>query len=488
MKTINWLFLFIIIVLSVFLRWWGIIHGSFAFTYDIGRDLLAVRDLIYQHKISLIGPTSGQMGIFYGPWWYWLLLLPFGLFNGNTTWIVSFMALSGVTSVILAFWWGRKFWDETFGFTLAGIIAVSPFFVSNTTQIWSPDFLILGTLIAIMLFYRLEKLSNIKLVLFGLTIFLLAEMEIFFGAFFIVFLLLISLVWKMGIILSKKILFIAAGGLIIELPRLLFELRHNFLQTNNLLIMLKENKGYSFHIDERFLLVKDNLTSVIPNINAIVFVASILTVLAVLAIGLHKIFRRDQKIFILELLSITFLFFILTISYQKDFWHYYLFGVPVILAVLVATALSTMMKFLPKKIVITIIIFYLVLLANPKEILAVLRNPNFSGNASVFRNQIAVLDYIYKQTEGKDFNYIAYTPPQIEYTWRYLFWWYGRNKYHYEPKEKRSERLFVIIEPDPGYEGRIVNWLKIREGDGITIKEETLPSGIMIQSRIRPKE
>ncbi len=155
MKPINWLLFILIIVLSVILRLWGIMHGSFAFTYDVGRDLLAVRDLIYQYKISLLGPTSGQMGIFYGPWWYWSLAVPFIFFQGNPTAIVSFIALSGVAAVILAFWWGRKFGDDVFAFALAGIFAVSPFFVSNTTQIWSPDLLILGIMVVVIIIYQI---------------------------------------------------------------------------------------------------------------------------------------------------------------------------------------------------------------------------------------------------------------------------------------------------------------------------------------------
>lgn len=488
MKSISWFFLIFIVLISIVLRWWGIIHGSFAFTYDTGRDLLAVKDLIYQHRISLIGPTSGQMGLFYGPWWYWLLTVPFIAFKGNVTGIVSFIALSGVLNVILAFWWGRKFWDEIFGFTLAGIFAASPFFVSNTTQIWSPDLLIFGTLIVVIILSQIEKSNYRKLVIFGLILFLLAEMEIFFGVFFIIFLFLTSLIWRRQILFSKKILFILTGGFIIESPRLLFEIRHNFLQTSNLLLLLTNNKSSGIHLEERLQLIIANLAAVIPKINSGFFVACILIASLLLGIGLLGSMRTNHKPFILELLSINLLFFLLTLFYQKDFWHYYLFGVPVVSAALIAGAFSMMAKVFNKKIVLIIIIAYLVLLSNPKELLAVLKNPIFSGNASVFRNQVAVMDYLYKEANRMDFNYTAYTPPQIEYTWRYLFWWYGNSKYGYQPKEKRSERLFIIIEPDPGYEGRIVNWLKIREGDGVIIKEETLPGGIIVQSRSRLKE
>lgn len=477
----------LLVIVGLVLRLWGIWHGSFAFTYDTGRDLLAVRDFVLSHKFSLIGPTSGQMGIFYGPWWYWFLALPFIIFSGNPAGIASFIALFGVLATVLAFWWGKQFRDEYFGFSLATIIAVSPFFVSATTQIWSPDLLIWETLLVIILFSKIEKLNSWQLILFGFLLALLTEMEIVFGVVFAVSMFLVLFVWERKFLFSQKIIILLTGGILVELPRIIFELRHNLLQTRALLRIWENKENYAFHLDTRIRIIWEKWLSVIPNNNT--YIAFVITAIALFLffMAFKKVTKQEKK-FYLKLITIAIIFIMITIMYPREFWDYYLLGLPVIFAIFIAVVFSFLTKIFPKKFVWLALIFYVVLLAKPNEILAVIKNPQFIGNAAVFRNQIRVIDYVYDQAGGKDFNYIAYTPPQIEYTWRYLFWWYGRTKYGHEPVIRRQERFYVIIEPDPGYEDRITMWFKIRENDGKVVKEYTLPSGIMVQTRLRPKE
>ena len=153
-----------IILLAAYLRLWGIWNGSFAFTYDVGRDLLAVRDLVYGHKLSLIGQTSGQMGIFYGPWWYWLISIPFVLFSGNPAGVATFIALTGIAAALMGLFWGRKYFNNAFAFVLFIFIALSPYSISATNQIWNPNMLIFLTLVVLVLFYRMDKLSPVQTV------------------------------------------------------------------------------------------------------------------------------------------------------------------------------------------------------------------------------------------------------------------------------------------------------------------------------------
>src|SRR3989338_2214356 len=97
-KLLAFFLVFIILLIGSWLRFSGILSNSFAFTYDVGRDMLAVRNIIVDHKFSLIGPTTGVEGIFYGPWWYLILSIPFFLFSGNPQGIAFFMGLIGVAA------------------------------------------------------------------------------------------------------------------------------------------------------------------------------------------------------------------------------------------------------------------------------------------------------------------------------------------------------------------------------------------------------
>jgi len=53
---------------------YAIISGNISFWYDPARDMLSAWDNL--HKLTLIGSTSGIPGIFYGPYWIWLLSIP----------------------------------------------------------------------------------------------------------------------------------------------------------------------------------------------------------------------------------------------------------------------------------------------------------------------------------------------------------------------------------------------------------------------------
>ena len=49
----------------------SILSGAMPFGYDPARDLLSAQENL--KKLTLIGPPGGIPGIFYGPYWIWLL-------------------------------------------------------------------------------------------------------------------------------------------------------------------------------------------------------------------------------------------------------------------------------------------------------------------------------------------------------------------------------------------------------------------------------
>src|SRR6185369_11815759 len=69
------LFILCITVLLSVLPLFDILHkigsGDFALWYDPARDLFSA--LTNLQKPTLIGPPSGIPGVFYGPYWIWLL-------------------------------------------------------------------------------------------------------------------------------------------------------------------------------------------------------------------------------------------------------------------------------------------------------------------------------------------------------------------------------------------------------------------------------
>src|SRR3989344_163041 len=87
------------IILPFIIALHSISVGNIPFWYDPARDFLLGQDNI--KKLTLIGPTSGIPGIFYGPYWIWLISL--GQLVSKDPRVVVFLILAIPYMVIFPF-------------------------------------------------------------------------------------------------------------------------------------------------------------------------------------------------------------------------------------------------------------------------------------------------------------------------------------------------------------------------------------------------
>lgn len=488
----EYLFLFLIILIGSFLRLQGVLTDSFAYTYDVGRDLLSLWDIVNTHDVRLIGPTTGLPGVFYGPWWYYLLVPSFVLFSGNPSGIAFTMALVGITCIALSYILGSKIGGKFLGFSFALLISASPVMVFLSTQIWNPNiipFFVFLTLLVLYKIFSKENKEKLKYYfLLGILLALNIDLEIVFGLLFF-----IGITLSVVFIINKKIklkemFFFVLGLLFISSPRIIFELRNGFLMTKSFIVFLTkgESSGNIGLIDvfsNRANVLFDyfNSTIFIENKN-IGFLALLFIILVI--IFLYKKSDKISKNFILTSVTVIVVFLLGTTFFSHDIWSHYLVGLPVFYILIFAICLKLLKdKFKSNVLSVVILSFIFVINLNPISLIKDINKPIFEGDASVYRNQLAVIDYVYKQANGKDFKYVVYTPPVHDYTYRYLFKWYGPWKYKYLPSIK-SHTAYFILEPDLQYPSRLRDWIKSREGDGKIVKEEKLKGGIIVQTRI----
>ncbi|OGH43937.1 MAG: hypothetical protein A3J14_01965 [Candidatus Levybacteria bacterium RIFCSPLOWO2_02_FULL_37_18] len=485
-----YLILSFIVVVGFFLRSSGIFSNSFAFTYDVGRDLLAVRDLVVNHKISLIGATTGKEGIFYGPVWYWILAFPFIISSGNPQMIALFMAFCGILVVPIGYFLGEKIHGKFLGLTLAAFFSFSPVMIGVSSQIWNPNLIPLFVIILLSLLIQESLRSKKTFFVIGLLLGVILELEIVFG---------ILLIVATGIYvlctgnLKQKILqfFIFLAGIILVLfPKIIFDIRHNFLMTRSFFSLFNgpfsEKLGLSFlsnfpqRLQVLFNLFSDSLT------NSNKYLAFYLLALCfVILIYFRKKLSGTQKKE-LQIIFITLLTFLIGLSFfSHDIWSHYIIGLPVYFILTITVTVDIMSKnFKQKKAAILLVVVILTINFNPVLFLRGIRSPLWEGNSAVYRNQLAVIDYVYNDTDGEKFSYVAYTPPIHDYTWQYLFLWYGQKKYHYVPSKVTEKLFYLILEPDYERPSRLKDWLEIRKNDGKIIKEQVVKGGIVVQTRI----
>lgn len=487
--------LLMVLIIGSWLRLSGIMSNSFAFTYDVGRDMLAVENIVTNHRISLIGSTTGVEGIFYGPWWYFILSVPFYIFSGNPQGIAFFMSIIGITTILLGYIVGKKTGGIFLGMIFSAFISFSSVLVLTSSQIWNPNLIPFFILLVFLVLYTIsfnasKKISRGKrFLLLGFLLGIIIDLEIVFGILFFIGICIsfISVFRRKNKI--KEIAVLIIGVLFVFSPRIIFEIRHNFLMTKTLFITFSN----SFILAKHFS-VLDALFSALSSLfslwnatlagqNSVTgFILMVIILLSL--IFFYKKIENTQKQFLQVILIVIAVFLIGITFLNQAIWSHYLVGIPVLYIFFVSIMINTTRIVLEKSWIVffvLLILFWINL--NPIQILNNINNPLWEGNSAVYRNQIAVIDYVYNDAGGRNFKYIAYTPAVYDYTYRYLFSWYGKKKYRYTPVQKNTELFYVILEPDYELPFRLRDWLKIREKDGVIQKDKVVKGGIIVQTR-----
>lgn len=484
-----------ILVVGFLLRMKSAIDGTFAYTYDVGRDLLVMRSFVLNHDIPFIGPTTGLGGVYYGPWWYYLLVPAFLAGQGSPEGIIAFMALTGVLSIFLGYFIIKKIGDSRSGLFVAGLTSFSGVLLGLSQQIWNPNlapfflFVIVYTIMVILEKKREEITMFSLFFLLGVLLFLSIDTEIIYGILLSVGVSFFFVLFARHLLTLKRVCAFFLGGLFILLPRIIFEIKHTFIMSSHLLTNLffhrqeESTRSLLEKIPYVMKLLYDHWVATIGINNQIIGFFVLVFCLGIL-MKTQKKLTYLQKSLLKLIVTVLVTFYLGLLLYDGSIWPHYFVGLPVLFilftGIIFYAALRNYERY--KTALLTISVIFIIMVAKPFTIWKSLTEKKFEDVAT-YKNHLAVVDYIYKQADGKKFNYIVYTPPVHDYTYNYLFQWLGEKKYGYAPSREKEQLFFVILEPDPGYPDRLKKWLKIREKDGIIIKEELVKGGVIVQTR-----
>lgn len=483
------LILILLLFIGIFLRTQALLTNSFAFTYDTGRDLLAVQDIVQNLNVSLIGPTSGLPGVFYGPWWYFMLVPFYILFNGNPWGIALEMVIMGMLVIPLSYYLGLKLAGRFLGIIFASLVTVSPILISFSSQIWNPNPAPLFVILIFITLYKIFENDKKKIFYFFAAGFLSAlsvDLEIVFGVLLSMAVVITLIVFERRRLISKNGFLFILGFLIILSPRIVFELRNGFLMTKSLINFLTSGDTPSFSYLNIFF---ERLAFLFREFNSTIavdrFFGYVLLMFMVVSLflGYKKLHSSAGKILALNLITIV-VFAVGLTFFTQDVWQHFAVGLPVVFIFLLSVSIFLFSNIVNSRYLALGVLFIVFIInLNPIAIAKSYGEPLWAGDASVYRNQLAVIDYVYKEAEGKPFRYVVYTPAVHDYPYKYLFNWYGERRYGYTPSNT-PELGFFILEPDIQVPTRLTDWINQRRDDGEIVKTETLPSGIIIQTRV----
>ncbi|MDP1743520.1 MAG: glycosyltransferase family 39 protein, partial [Candidatus Amesbacteria bacterium] len=152
MKSKTILILISILVTALFIRVYRI-SDILGFYYDQGRDASVIWEFWHNNRFFLIGPTTGIEGIFRGPWYYWLIAVPYFLGNGDPIWPAVFLSITSVVAVYFCFYLGNKIQGLKTGLLAALVSGLSYFILQSSRWLSNPTpMLLISTLIVYFMF------------------------------------------------------------------------------------------------------------------------------------------------------------------------------------------------------------------------------------------------------------------------------------------------------------------------------------------------
>jgi len=480
-------------LLGIGLRSPELLNRNPLFGFEQERDDLAVRKIVVEKKLTLIGAEvgagmAGLQYLFHGPYYYYSLVIPFALFGGDPYGGLVLMFAFGVASLFLCFYFVWK----SFGFKMA-LIATLLAGVALSAQsrfMWNSH---PSPLFILLVFWSTFKIPQNPRKYFFWACFWAG---IIYGFQLAISVALLASLFLFAIFIAKikklAIYFLGMAGMVLAyLPFFAFEARHGlmaFKSVGNLFFNLL-NRKTSLNFLATF---KDHRLSFWFNFRDTFYLSDqwrgwlAIFLLVAIIYYLIKQKRSPEKDFIAFLFILPLVTFLIFIFLNSPVWGHYL--------VHLHLAYILLFAFLATKTKISVVkvIFFVFLIAMLplifKECQKAYADLGDYGGEAKLKGKIEAVDYLYQDAGGEKFNVLVFTPPVYDYAYRYFLTWYGGKKYGYIPGDKKEGLFYLWIEQDSKKPWSYEGWLETVIKEGEILKEEKLPSGFIIQKRYVEKK
>jgi len=426
-----------------------LLYGDLLFHTDIARDFLLIQDIAVNHKLTLIGPRAGGIpGTFFGPIWLYLNLPAFLLGNGNPIVIGYFWLLLMVFGLAAVFYITKKVFNtETAIFSTALFIYTTIFLAPGFTQSFAPVIVSPFLLYLVYLFTEKKRIRYLCWAAFICG--LLFQFQPAFGSI----MLFITFIYSLIILIRRKqtkyqlvwfLAFIPLSSYII------FELRHNFLETRALYTFIFHHNSqdivqitYPEVAHNRFDGFLDSLNLI--NVNTPVVNTIFVLLNAFIFYVWYKAKKSGQRTFVLLVYLYLIGFWCVTFLFKGTVWNYYYWGFNPILSI----TLGSIYQRIDKRIFVisfTILMFFMI--KNGIHTENVWQNDLSGKDTSSWKVNKEVADYIYQNTH-QDFGYYVYSPDVFGYSIKYAMSYDSLNGEYSEKGDlcTKEATTYLIYEP-----------------------------------------
>lgn len=400
--------------------------NRFGFDHDQEEAANAAWRIVVEKKPMLIGQETSIGGLFVGPllFWFQSLAMYLGHLNPLSLGYLG-IAVSFITLIVL-FIVVSEISNKWQAVIAVFLYAISARLTGYDISSHSLTYIMLFSLLIFWLLFKIITKKQSKLLpLLALVLSLTFHIHLALALLIPPTLLLLLL--KRPKIKVKHLILALVTFILPLLTFVLFELRHKFLLTNNLLIFLGNTRGFSAsHILQTvntFMVLLVESVFIKSRYSILIFV-----VIVSIFIYLMKKPKKESKNLILTMLFLPLSFFLF---YKGPIPEYYF--LPVVPIFIIAA--SYVYFYLARKskvafiLIIAIVAFYNIAIA---KILSVGR-----GFAPYTLKEYVVRSII-SDTKGETFNVYYKMPPGYNNGYQYLFKWQGR-----QPQEG-GKNLYII--------------------------------------------
>lgn len=482
-KQLFWISVLSLTALAVILRWYPIHGGLFTFEYDMAKDSLIMLEMFQYKDPSLVGPTTSIPGLFYGPAWYYIALIP-SILGGFSPFI-------GVLVVWLAVGVNIYIFKKYLGTFEAFMYAVSSGLIGAQQNAWTPYMTTLLTgplLVALTKVKAKKKIDTKHLAIILFLVSLYFHFQPAYGIVILPITIVILLLKKVKTGL-RQIVTASSVFLATILPMIAFELKNNFNQTKSLLAFMQDYGTQAGVIEpnatgigrlgevvkEMTTIAGQSLSPVHPH-----FVYGLVIVLLTLWwLKRHK--NRDESLPVAVALVGTYLMYLVL-----PVKAYYLVAIMPIWIFAMGRLLSGFTSTLIKPFIYVVFFVLAVLHASSQrgtyERLA-------TQTADLYAPKAEAVQTIYDMAGEQEFRSYHFVPQVYDYTYQFIYlneirkgaytpaefsYAPGETSYnvykHISPTSSDSDLVFLIVEK-PQYQNVQDEWWS-RVGSNLEILEE----------------
>lgn len=459
--------LLILFLVAVALRFYLLPENLF-FGPEQGIDFAVIKNIVIDHKLTLIGSKTDISGIFHGPLYYYLAAVPFAISGGNPVFISLFFVVLNSVTVIFIYVLGKELFNKRVGLIAACLFTVSFSAIMYARWLSNPPLSISLVCLFFLFLHRFLKEKKQYLLFASLVFGLLTQVQ-FLNLIMFSLITLVFIVVFYTYLRPTRILHLFASISIASFISLgtffLFDLRHEFLTVKGLLKLITGSSGYYVSYADTFVSGLTTFSLMFLQSVGIfnIFVAGILATVSIILLLLTATKNKDSKngsLLILLWLGAPLIVLILLRHSILD--HYF---IPLIPAMILMFAFTIDILWRHSKIVGFALVFLVLGAQVNTLVFNIPQNRNISFQSAQpdlkLSDQISVINTIYAKADGKPFSFQSYTIPYwSQQGWEYLFWYYGEKKYGYYPVPEKAKKLFVIVQVDESNKSFQDHWLK----------------------------